>query len=42
MEYLAGVWEFVTFLATTRRGLSWLVIAAMVLSAIAVVAGALM
>lgn len=38
MELMAGVWDFVVFLATTRRGVFWLVIALVALSAI----GALM
>ena len=34
MELMAGVWEFVTFLTTTRRGLFWLVVALVMLSVI--------
>jgi hypothetical protein len=33
MELMAGVWEFVTFLTTTRRGLFWLVVALATLTA---------
>ena len=34
---MAGVWEFVTFFTTTRRGLFWLVLALVTLTAIGAV-----
>jgi hypothetical protein len=34
MEYLAGVWEFLSFLVTSRRGLSWLLIGLVLISAL--------
>lgn len=32
MEMMAGVWELVTFLATTRRGLRWLILGLAILN----------
>jgi len=42
MELFAGVWQFVAFLTTTRRGLYWLVVILMVLSVAGVVGDAML
>jgi hypothetical protein len=39
MEFFAGVWEFVTFMAATRRGLFWLVIGLVAASVVGALAG---
>lgn len=41
MELMAGVWEFVIFLAATRRGIGWLVAALVLFTAIGAIVGML-